>query len=74
MLQRARACLYHISGTATPIELKLSGMFKTPKKNLNLKNQVHWNFCSRIYDVFYGFWIWAKYSNSHNFAKMTCFF
>ena len=37
-IARALARLYHISGTATPIELKFSGMFKPPKKSLNMKN------------------------------------
>ena len=45
MRARSRARIYHISETATPIELKISGMFKTPKKSLlNMQNQLHWIF------------------------------
>ena len=50
----ALARLYHISGTATPIELKFSGMFKIPKKSLNMKNQLHWNFF-RDFMAFFAF-------------------
>ena len=35
---RARRARDRISGTVTPIELKFSGMIKTPKTSLNPKN------------------------------------
>ena len=58
-IARAIARLYHISGTATPIELKFSGIFKTPNKKRKYEKSASLEFFHDFMMFFYGFGILA---------------